>query len=124
MNRLYHIRRENMLSALGLPDKIPVGRTDNWSCVRVRTGYWRPSAISQPAELDDTNSIVLDVRLMPNGVANRIQVRCPKCETWMRFCGLQQHVDTKKCVKTRIARATSVGLQNYRWSIDPKPEVV
>lgn len=89
MNRKYHIRRRDMLSALGLPKRIPPGQTGCWKNVVVRAGWWGEHELTLPV-------VVLEA----GGVAKRIQVMCPECGTMMRFCGLQQHAGSKTCRTT------------------------
>jgi hypothetical protein len=94
----YHIRREAILAALGLKATIPVGFTAEYENVRVTTGPWSQAWGPCPEHRTPNGFVVLpQVRVVARGVANRVQATCPKCGKWMRFCGLQQHVDTKVC---------------------------
>lgn len=103
-NAIYHIRRDNLLLALGLPDRIPVGQTGEWNNVEVVTGSWREKQtdsygviIDRPPHIPRTTVVLPKVFLVARGVANRIQVACPECGKIMRFCGLQQHVGSPTC---------------------------
>ena len=89
----YHIRRREMLKALGLPATIPVGQTGEWFNVKVMTDYHYEGC------LDAAFIILPRVWLRPSGVANRIQVECPLCGQIIRFSVLQQHADSKACQK-------------------------
>lgn len=98
MNHNYHIRRSNMLRALGLPSKIPVGFAQYYRNVEVVTGEWDEKWGPRPEGFTPCGTIILPfVQVVEKGVANRIQVECPKCRKLMRFCALQQHVDTETC---------------------------
>ncbi len=98
MNDRFHIRRENMLLALGLPATIPVGRTGEWADVAVRTGHWHPGMGNPPPWREADILVLPKVRLLPRGVANRIRVLCPCCRAkWVRFSVLQQHAGTEAC---------------------------
>jgi hypothetical protein len=97
MNATYTIRRSNLLRALNLSDKIPVGLARTWENVEVVTGDWDDSWSNRPEHHPRTTIILPLVRLEPKGIAKRLQVACPKCGAMMRFCGLQQHVDTAIC---------------------------
>lgn len=111
----YTIRRSNLFRALNLPDKIPVGQVGEWKDVRVVVGWYDEEYTQKlraredcPQHLRDyePKTIVLPfVRLVAKGVANRVQVQCPMCRTWMRFCALQQHTGSKTCRETRRALA-------------------
>jgi phage FluMu protein Com len=99
MNQAYHIRRSNMLKALGLGTKIPVGFAQCYRNVEVVTGpfHYDESQPLTPIQTSWKKIILPYVQVVEKGVANRIQVECPKCKTMMRFCALQQHVDTETC---------------------------
>lgn len=103
-NAAYHIRREAINEALGLPAKIPLGFAKEYTLVTVRTGHWLPRwGTPRPGE---TGTVVLPrVRVVARGVANRVQAECPHCGAWVRVCGLQQHVGSKVCKAGEAERA-------------------
>ena len=99
-NDKFHIRREAILEALGLPDKIPVGLTGEWRDVRVRTGRWLPRmGDDHPCKKESGEVVLPRVVLAAEGVANRVRVECPECRAVVRFCALQQHVGSVVCRK-------------------------
>lgn len=109
-NRDYTLSRRNVLAALGLPDRIPVGQTAEWENVEVVTGYWFDGwPTPRPPHLPRRTIVLPKVRLVERGVANRIQVECPECGRWMRFCGLQQHVWSKTCQAAKIQEVAAKG---------------
>jgi hypothetical protein len=111
-NPMYHIRRENMLKALGLPERIPLGETMTWENVKVVTGDWCEKwGEDHPARMNSGEVVLPFVQLVEKGVANRIQVKCPEYGQMMRFSGLQQHVGSKTCEQKRNSK-------------DPQPEVM
>lgn len=98
-NDAFHIRRSHMLHSLGLSQRIPLGFEAEYHDVIVVTGSWDDAWPNRPAHCLRSTIILPHVRVMPHGVANRIQVACPACGKWMRFCALQQHVGSKVCIK-------------------------
>lgn len=129
-NEDYVIRRENMLAALGLPTKIPVGQTQEWYNVEVRTGRYVPrgqfaSHLGKISE-GDTTVVLPYVYLAPYGVANRIRVMCPECCREMRFSVLAQHVGSMACkrqVEKNKAAAKALN-ESGDGESESKPEVV
>ena len=92
-NDQFHIRRRDLLQALGYKaefgdHRIPPGETGEWKMVKVTSGYKRDQMVLLPR-----------VVLKPHGTANRLRAECPQCGKEMRFCGLQQHVGSKTCIK-------------------------
>lgn len=112
MNHRYDMRRSAVVDAVrragwfvGMKgSKLPVGEG--------ATGG-RLSVLNRRGE-----ELWLEFRVLPNGVANRIQAMCPKCGTWMRFCGLKQHVGTETCLRKRRMVCQSIGL----GGLDPEME--
>lgn len=105
MNRDYTIRRENMLAAIrkaglfaNMGRDLPPDESAEPHELEVLTGNWLPHW-TPPRPEENVRTVKLTVRVMPNGVANRIQTKCPECGRWIRFSGLQQHVGTPTCRK-------------------------
>ena len=97
MNARYRIRRRDMLAALGLSEKIPLGMTFERHNVKVTAGR------------DGKEMLLLPyVYVAPDGVANRVRVACPICEAEVRFSVLQQHAESKRCLDRLDARGESV----------------
>lgn len=99
MNRAYQIRRHALLDVLNLPTRIPVGQTGEWTDVEVPLGYVPFHHHQYEHWLRTAPRVVLPkVRLLPRGVANRLQVLCPCCRaTWVRFSVLHQHAGSEAC---------------------------
>lgn len=96
---MYHIRRSNILRALGLKNKIPIGFEATYFNVEVVTGWWDDAWPNRPNHHPRGTLILPLVKVLPKGIAKRIQVACPLCGKMMRFCGLQQHANTKVCLE-------------------------
>lgn len=100
-NPAYHLDRRVLMTTLGLPLDVPKGKTGEWENVEVRPGY--------PWGAKQFSIILPKVRLMAEGVANRVQVLCPCCfSTWVRACALQQHAGTRKCEEANRARLVAL----------------
>lgn len=107
MNRAYTIRRNNILDAIrkaglfcDMGKDLPRDESAGECELDVLTGNWEQSwGDPRPGEMGHT--IRLTVRVTVSGVANRIQVKCPECGTWMRFSALQQHADTPACRRAK-----------------------
>lgn len=107
-NDAFHIRRSAILYSLRLPQRIPLGFEAEYHDVIVVTGHWDDAWGPRPAHhLPKATTILPHVRVVAKGVANRIQVTCPACGRWMRFCALQQHVGSKVC-NARACKSVSV----------------
>jgi len=116
MNRDYSIRRENMLAALGLPEKIPVGKAGKWVNLKVVTGpFVYDGKPLTPVQTKWKTVTLPNVYLRDRGVACRIKVECPECRKVMRFCGLQQHVGTRTCQRLAAKKNTEVKAKGNRY---------